>query len=172
MTDSNATELLPCAHCGCNTPWLEDIEHTQGLRWYVFCHVCGVTGGQKRTQAEAVKSWNTRTPEQAVAVTLGAPTLTAEQVEEAVRRNIAFCECSEEDVQAIADELNATLGVDDSRWFELFGAPERAARTICRQLRHYNICICDGCPVKPPNRECDSEYDALLEWLRGKAVKR
>ena len=56
---------------------------------------------------------------------------------------------------------------DTSRYAELFGTPERAARTICRQLKHYNICICDGCPVKPPNKECDSEYDALLEWLEG-----
>ena len=52
---------------------------------------------------------------------------------------------------------------------KLFGTPERAALTICRQLKHYNICICDGCPVKPPNKECDSEYDALLEWLKGAA---
>ena len=58
---------------------------------------------------------------------------------------------------------------DKSRYSELFGTPERAARTICRQLKHFNICICDGCPVKPPNKECDSEYDALLEWLRGDA---
>ena len=58
---------------------------------------------------------------------------------------------------------------DKSRWFEMFGTPERAARTICRQLKHYNICICDGCPVQPLNQECDSEYDALLEWMRGDA---
>ena len=56
-------------------------------------------------------------------------------------------------------------GLDKSRWFELFGTPERPARTICRQLKHFNICICDGCPVKPPNKECDSEYDALLVWM-------
>lgn len=57
---SDETTLLPCAHCGCDTPWLEDIEHTQGLRWYVFCPVCGATGGQKRTRAEAIAAWNTR----------------------------------------------------------------------------------------------------------------
>ena len=56
-----------------------------------------------------------------------------------------------------------------NRWFQLFGTPERAARTICRQLKYGNICVCDGCPVKPTNRECDSEYDALLEWLRSDA---
>ena len=43
----------------------------------------------------------------------GSGTLTAEQVEQAVRRNIAFCECGEEDVRAITDELNAMLGSDD-----------------------------------------------------------
>ena len=64
MTDSNATECMkPCPHCGCNTPWIEDIEHTQGLRWYVFCHKCGATGGQKRTPAKAIEAWNTRTSE-------------------------------------------------------------------------------------------------------------
>ena len=65
---------------------------------------------------------------------------------------------SPQELQGVASE---------SRYTELFGTPERAARTICRQLKHFNICICDGCPVKPPNKECDSEYDALLEWLKG-----
>lgn len=57
----------------------------------------------------------------------------------------------------------------ETNYERLFGTPERTARTICRQLKHYNICICDGCPVKPPNKECDSEYDALLEWLKGES---
>ena len=73
---------------------------------------------------------------------------------------------TDEYAQAIA----ATLGsMDKSRWHELFGTPEKATRTICRQLKHFNICICDGCPVKPPNKDCDSEYDALLEWMMGDA---
>lgn len=48
------------------------------------------------------------------AATSGSGKLTAEFVEQAVRRNIAFCECDEEDVQAIADELNAALGSEES----------------------------------------------------------
>ena len=55
---------------------------------------------------------------------------------------------------------------DKTKYDKLFGTPERAAWTICQQLKHYNICICDGCPVKPPNKECNNEYDALLKWLR------
>ena len=70
--------------------------------------------------------------------------------------------------QMVEHYFNGEVG-KTSRYAELFGTPERAARTICRQLKHYNICICDGCPVKPPNKECDSEYDALLEWLKGEA---
>ena len=77
---------------------------------------------------------------------------------EVLRKQVAKCQIA---------ELKADY--DTSRYFELFGTPERAARTICRQLKHFNICICDGCPVKPPNKECDSEYDALLDWLRGDA---
>lgn len=69
-------------------------------------------------------------------------------------------------------EIDGTVFVNadgNNRWHQLFGTPERAARTICRQLKHFNICICDGCPVKPPNKECDSEYDSLLEWMEGDA---
>lgn len=51
------------------------------------------------------------TPEQAVAATLGSRTLTAEQVREAIERHIEFYEGGDYDEQAIADELNAKLGV-------------------------------------------------------------
>ena len=53
--------------------------------------------------------------------------------------------------QAIA----ATLGGDDkSRWHELFGTPERAARTIVDKELGYKLMKCEN-------------YHALLEWLRG-----
>lgn len=48
-------------------------------------------------------------------------------------------------------------GIDDSRWFELFGTPERAARTIADISERVNIDRIGG------------DYDALLEWLRGDA---
>ena len=50
------------------------------------------------------------TPEQAVVAALGRSTLTAEQVENAVYHHCKFYEGGDVDAQAIADELNATLG--------------------------------------------------------------
>ena len=44
--------------------------------------------------------------------TLGNGTLTAEQVEDAVYRHCKFYEGGEVDAQAIADELNAELGIE------------------------------------------------------------
>ena len=114
--------------------------------------------------------------------TLGDGTLTAEQVREAVERHVKFYEGGDYDEQAIADELNATLGTDDgSRWFELFGTPERTAESLehmC-QFTHGGE-ICERCRLYLFN-DCDMELRVmsdmtikkqLLEWLRGKAVKR
>ena len=64
--------------------------------------------------------------------------------------------------------------LEPSRWHELFGTPERAARTL------YGIKCgeksCKGCPIAEPCAECDVMHDdgeslraALLEWLRGDA---
>lgn len=59
---------------------------------------------------------------------------------------------------------------DKSRWFELFGTPERAARTMagkcCDCLECVIVDACEygegeGCPL--------NNYDALLEWLSGDA---
>lgn len=44
-----------------------------------------------------------------------------------------------------------------SRWHELFGTPERAARTLVDISERVNL---DG---------IGGDYDALLEWLRGDA---
>lgn len=63
---------------------------------------------------------------------------------------------------------------DKSRWFELFGTPERAARTVleikCGEKS------CKGCPIVEPCFECDvildggkMLHDSLIEWLRGDA---
>lgn len=63
---------------------------------------------------------------------------------------------------------------DKSRWYELFGTPERAART----LRYGKQPICAGCALldecdKMPDEEQDTclliDHDALLEWLRGES---
>ena len=63
---------------------------------------------------------------------------------------------------------------DKSRWAELFGTPELAARTLYYDKEP----ICAGCALmdkceKTPDEEHDtcflSDYDALLGWLRGDA---
>ena len=65
-----------------------------------------------------------------------------------------------------------------SRWHELFGTPERAARTLANvcQFTHGGE-LCDRCQCYLFG-DCDktlrlrseqSIYDALLEWLRGDA---
>lgn len=62
---------------------------------------------------------------------------------------------------------------DTSRYAELFGTPERAARTLeaipcgnlpCSKCPMFKPCCCDG--VKEDE---DTFYDVLLEWLRGDA---
>ena len=67
--------------------------------------------------------------------------------------------------QAIA----ATLGGEDkSRWNELFGTPERAARAMVDMCEGGTFDDCGGCPAALA--ECKlGDYDALLEWLRGDA---
>lgn len=55
-----------------------------------------------------------------------------------------------------------------SRWFELFGTAEKAARTlagICESCR-YGDCVTCGVPEWA---DYSHDYDSLLEWLRGDA---
>ena len=57
---------------------------------------------------------------------------------------------------------------DDSRYSELFGTPERAARTMVDMCEGGTFDDCGGCPAALA--ECKlGDYDALLEWLRGDA---
>ena len=55
-----------------------------------------------------------------------------------------------------------------SRWFELFGTPESAARTmagICESCKFGDCCTCGV----PEWADYSHDYDALLEWLRGES---
>jgi hypothetical protein len=61
-----------------------------------------------------------------------------------------------------------------SRWFELFGTPERVAQTMMKIFAMCNkpTIYCAKCPLsKAP--ACygndDGDYDAFLEWMRGDA---
>ena len=58
---------------------------------------------------------------------------------------------------------------DKSRWFELFGTPERAARTLLDACDNCGQDECSGCQVYELTSGGDLDYDALLEWLRGDA---
>lgn len=111
------------------------------------------------------------TPEQAIAATLGGGKLTAEQVREATYAHSIHADCADADWQAIADELNAALGSDDkSRWAELFGTPERAARTLASMCDGMEFC--SHCPLwKAGINHCEGELHGagMLEWLRGDA---
>ena len=60
-----------------------------------------------------------------------------------------------------------------SRWFDMFGTPERAARTMAGKCGDCCECViadycehgCDeGCLLS-----CACDYDALIEWLRGES---
>ena len=151
MSDSNAT-LLPCPICGrkatIDSWWSNDEEC--GKAWvgcsresytngYECARICIMRCNEKVAKEDAIHIWNTRTPEQAVAATLGAD--------------------------------------DGSRWFELFGTPERAAETLAKQCFGSDYEACSYCV----NADCDerlrklgsfeSVRRELLEWLRGKAGK-
>lgn len=64
---------------------------------------------------------------------------------------------------------------DNSRYFELFGTPERAARTIATQCfgatsEACDMCVFDECDGKLRNSGTyQTVYDALLERLRSEA---
>ena len=82
---------------------------TRGL-WF------GITGNDHKYEAHEQRDGlllveaMSLTPEQAIAATLGGGKLTAEQVSKAVYSYSIHADCADADWQAIADELNATLG--------------------------------------------------------------
>ena len=56
---------------------------------------------------------------------------------------------------------------DRSRWFDLFGTPERAVQTLklmCDLSSTCDFCLLSG---RAENICGNGDYDALLEWLRG-----
>ena len=185
MSDNNATELKPCPICGMRATihswWSDDEEcgkasvgcsresYTNG---YECARIFIMRVNEKTAREDAIRIWNTRTPEQAVAATLGHELnpdglpvgLTISDDE-----NLLNWRGENYVKQAVA----ATLGADDgSRWFELFGTPERAARFMA----DYTNCVNRGCSDCACDDYCSpdfelGDYDVLLAWLRGKAVK-
>jgi len=118
--------------------------------------------------------------------------LTAEQVEKAIRDCSTYASydgctyyASGIRLQAIADELNGELGSGtcDTHWHELFGTPERAARTLRTliedgpflieesrdSLKPASVCnilneLCGGCSACPSLTGVrKSEYSIAFE---------
>lgn len=80
------------------------------------------------------------------------------------------------EAEVYARENMLLKAYNDTRWHELFGTPERAARTMMRYL--VNGCdgveCMDGCPFYDASTlaHCaitSTDGCALLEWLRGDA---
>jgi hypothetical protein len=73
-------------------------------------------------------------------------------------------ECLRDRLQLVPAELDCIE--DKSRWYELFGTPERAARTL-----ENGTPLCGWCDTQTCDKrggECSLlDYDVLLEWLRG-----
>lgn len=69
--------------------------------------------------------------------------------------------CEPVNLQELYDKLGERESY--SRWHELFGTPERAARTLAGITCDDGGC--EGCTLYGAN--CSYDSDALLEWLRG-----
>ena len=89
-------------------------------------------------------------------------------------RGRIICSCGLEIRQGAndtEDELRIiwnTRANENTRWHELFGTPERAARTL---VDRHLACNAYGCSCCPLERCCpeNGNHDVLLEWLRGDA---
>ena len=76
-------------------------------------------------------------------------------------------------VESVEIEWHSFVKVDEkSRWHELFGTPEKAARTMalmCECSPECSFCLLQG----RAESICENgDYDALLEWLRSDANER
>ncbi len=106
-------------------------------------------------ELESAPEWDGHTPDEAIEriATLGAPSI---DEPDTIRNEFE-------------DNGYSTLGADDgSRWSELFGTPERAARVIVA-LNNCRVTDCIDCWARGACKYFGEggEYDTLLEWLRG-----
>ena len=80
--------------------------------------------------------------------------------------------CEQGDFDSVPEAfrwLNQETVGNHTRWHELFGTPERAARTIANACSYDgSFERCGGCPASEIKCDCGG-YDALLEWLRGES---
>lgn len=111
------TTLLPCPFCG-NEVRMRRVDFPDGDAEYVFDCACGRKIFETASKSKAVTAWNTR-------ATLGGhpAKLTAEQVMSIARKHQPdYCLDTHVcfDWQAIADELNVSLGEEcDVKWRDI-----------------------------------------------------
>ena len=74
--------------------------------------------------------------------------------------------CEQGDFDSVPEAfrwLNQETVGNHTRWHELFGTPERAARTIANNCEYLDYC--GHCLIRAAN--CDGKYLTVLELLRG-----
>lgn len=97
MTDNRTTELKPCPFCGgkaaLRMSWMEDGHRYRAVE----CVECGATtpGNYSEVGDQSAWDWNARTPEQAVAVTLGEPIITCRDCRHATISTTGVCKYCE-----------------------------------------------------------------------------
>ena len=80
--------------------------------------------------------------------------------------------CEQGDFDSVPEAfrwLNQETVGNYTRWHELFGTPERAARTLLDTCDNCGQNDCSGCQVYELTSGGDLDCDALLEWLSGDA---
>lgn len=89
-------------------------------------------------------------------------------------RGRIICSCGLE-IRQGANETEDDLRIiwntranEGTRWHDLFGTPERAARALIGICDECDASACSGCKIGPLVGYT-ADYDALLEWLRGDA---
>ena len=171
MSESCDT-LKPCPICG-GEPEFQHFDIAPNVRGRIVC-ACGleIRRGAGDTEDDLRIIWNVRdgvrqSPEWAELQS---------RLAETERRAAMFERIAEDQKQLNRDmrsTVNAVTGADaDSRWHELFGTPERAARTLA-DLQTCSLGFdfeCDECAVYSLCQSgARNDRDALLEWLRGDA---
>ena len=178
MTDSNATELLRKLLDERGVEYTsEDVRNDSSYKNTAWSTESG--DWEYHDDLEYGLSWfegYNIAPEQAIAATLGAVDNTRITELEAALNEVAD-KWAQAQIKAedLAKENRLLKANDGSHWHELFGTPERAVETVvymfgCKDFMPW--VACKECPILGACelRHCD--HDALLEWLRGKAVKR
>ena len=143
--------------------------------WTVGETLCEYNEIPKTHHAYLEETINPCTPEQAVAATLGA-------ADNPPYDELLRCLENDYDIKASWDGLRKvwlTESADavkygETRWYELFGTPERAVASLCDILTCTKT-SCDECCINEICDDATHPYDndmkaTLLEWLRGKAV--